>query len=109
MSENSATSGELRRMIRDGLVSDHIRSVESLVDNYREAENEVRSLHLRYGMTGLGRLEHLRAVLEALEQAIQTSRDEHIEILPDLVHAAQLVREGIIFWTKEVHRAFEDA
>ncbi len=109
MDDNSTTSGELRRMIRDGLAENHIRSVETLLEQYRQAENEVRSLHLRYGMTGLNRLEHLRHVLETLEQAIQTSRDEHIEILPDLVHAAQLVREGIVFWTQEVHKAFEDA
>ncbi len=102
-------SREQRRMIREGLAEQHIQTARELVAQCRESEEEIRSLHLHYGMTGLGRLERLKGILESLEPCIETARQEHLPIRQQLTDTAHLVREEILFWSEEIRKAFEEA
>ena len=109
MPSGSMNPGEARRMLREGLAEKHIEAAKSLIDHCRESEEEIRSLHLRYGMTGLGRLEKLKKTLEMVESAIDTARQDGMPIVDDLVKIAHMIRDEIVFWSEEIHRAFEEA
>ncbi|MFH1744182.1 MAG: hypothetical protein ABIH23_34710 [bacterium] len=102
-------SGEERRMLREGLADQYILAARSLVDHCRQTEDEIRSLHLRYGMTGLGRLEELKKMLQILERIIEQVRAEQLPTLGDLLEMAHIINAEIVYWSKEIQKAFEDA